>query len=78
MNFLCFGGNRVNIQGISTDEATRKSVQKFLKILQFSFFFINVCVKCDNFALTVRERKSLSMCNFSKKFSIFKAPNIHF
>ena len=37
MNFFCFRGNRVNIQGVSTDKATRKSVHKFWRNLQFSF-----------------------------------------
>ena len=29
VNFPCFGGNRVNIQGVSSDKATRKSMHKF-------------------------------------------------
>ena len=37
MKFLCFGGNRVNIQGVSTDKATRKSVHNFRRNSQFSF-----------------------------------------
>ena len=38
LNFLCFRGNRVNIQGVSTDKATRKSILKFWGIIfQFSF-----------------------------------------
>ena len=37
MNFLSFRGNRVNIQGVSTAKATRKSVHKFWKNSQFSF-----------------------------------------
>ena len=37
VNFLCFGGNRLNIQGVSTDKATRKSVHNFLMNLQFLF-----------------------------------------
>lgn len=28
VNFLCFGGNRVNIQVVSTEEASRKYVRK--------------------------------------------------
>ena len=61
VNFLCFSGHRVNIQGVSTDEATRRSVYKFSRNLQLSFFdvyYINVSVKFDDIFLTARERKS--------------------
>ena len=37
MNFLCLGGNRVNMQGVSTDATTRKSVHKLWRNLEFSF-----------------------------------------
>ena len=35
VNFLCSRGDRVNIQGVSTGEATRKSVHKFGRNSQF-------------------------------------------
>ena len=38
MNFLCFRGNRVNIQAVPTDEVTRKSVHEFWRYSQVSFF----------------------------------------
>ena len=81
MNFLCFRGNRVNIKGVSTDKATRKSVHKFLKefaIFVFDAYYINVCVKFDDFFLTARERKSLPMCQLSKKFTVWNARNMRF
>ena len=37
VNFLCFRGNRVNIQGVSPGKATEKSVHKFWRNSQFSF-----------------------------------------
>ena len=53
MNFLCFWGNRVNIQGVSTDKAKRKSVHNFREIHNFRFdaYYINVCIKFDDFFL---------------------------
>ena len=52
MNFLCFTGNRVNIQRVSTAKATRKSVHKFWRnshFLVFDAYDISVCVKFDDF-----------------------------
>ena len=37
VNFLCFGGNRINIYGVSTDKARRKYVHNFRGNSQFSF-----------------------------------------
>jgi len=37
VNFPCFKGNRVNIQGVLSDKATKKSVHKFWRNLEFSF-----------------------------------------
>ena len=37
MNFLCSRGNRVNIQAVPTDEATRKSVHEFAGTRKFRF-----------------------------------------
>ena len=37
VNFLCFWGNRVNIQGVSTGKAGRKSEHNFRRNSQFSF-----------------------------------------
>ena len=37
VNFLCFGGNRINIYGVSTDKARRKYVHNFRGNWQFSF-----------------------------------------
>ena len=62
VNFLCFGGNRVNIQGVSTDKATRNSAHKFWRNSQFSFLtciiLMHACVKFDLFQ-TARERKHI-------------------
>ena len=81
MNFLCFRGNRLNIQTVPTDEATRKFVHEYWryfkskvqssssKYSQVSFLMritFNVSVKFDGFSVTTRERKSLSMCQLSK------------
>ena len=66
MNFLSLRGNRVNIQGVSTDKATRKSVHKFWRNAQFSFstrITLNVCVKFDDFFLKSRERKQKEIEN---------------
>ena len=52
VNFLCFRGNRVNIQAVRNDEATIKSVHEFWTNLQVSFFdayYINVSVKLNGF-----------------------------
>ena len=84
MNFLCFRGNRLNIQTVPTDEATRKFVHEYWryfkskvqssssKYSQVSFLTritFNVSVKFDGFFVTARERKSLSMCQL-ERFSI--------
>lgn len=72
MNFFCFSGNKVNIQGVSTDEAARKSVHKFLQefaMFVFDAYYINLCVKFDDIFLTASERKGLSMCQLSKNSS---------
>ena len=45
-NFLCFRGNRVNIHGVPTDKATRKSVHKFWRNLQFPFWRVNYTNDC--------------------------------
>ena len=37
VNFFCFGGNRINIYGVSTDKARRKYVHNFRGNSQFSF-----------------------------------------
>ena len=76
-----FQGNRVNIQRVSTYKATRKSIQKFWRDSQFSCFdanYNNVCAKFEEFFLTGRERKSLSMRQLSKKFTVWNVPNKHF
>ena len=81
VNFLCFRGNRVNIQAVPNDEATRKSVHEFWTNLQVSFFdayYIKKTVKLNDFFLRVREKKILSMCQLSKKFTVWKARNVRF
>ena len=68
MNFLCFRVNRVNIQGLFTNKARKKSVHtkeegmEEFAIFVFDAYYINVYVKFDDFCLTGRERKSISMC----------------
>ena len=42
----------------------------------FNAYYINVFVKSDDFFLTARERKSQSMCQLSKKFTVWKACNV--
>ena len=37
-------------------------------------YYVNVCVKFDDFFLTARERKSLPLCQLSKKFTVWDAP----
>ena len=70
VNLLCFRGNRVNIEGVSTDKATRKSVHKFWRDSQFSFFdvyYFHVCVKFMIFSKHQKNKKSLFMRQLSKK-----------
>ena len=47
VNFLCFRENRINMQAVPTDEATRKSGHKFWRIESAIFvsdaYYINVC-----------------------------------
>ena len=67
VNFLCFreGENRVNIQGVSTDKTTRKSVHKFWRNSQFSLLTCIALMFLKNlmiFFLTARERKSFTNC----------------
>ena len=72
----CFRGNRANIQGVSTDKAARKSAHKFLRnlvIFVFNAYYINVYEKFD-FFLTAKKRKSLSICQLSKKFTVWDGP----
>ena len=56
MNFLCFRGGREKIQGVSTDEATRKSTCTYIleefAIFDFYAYYVSVCVKFDYFFLT--------------------------
>jgi len=69
VNFLCFWGKRVNIQGVSTDEATRKCLHKLWRnsqIFVFHMHYTNVCVKFDDFFQTARERKSQSKASCQK------------
>ena len=58
-----FGGNRVNIHGVSTDKATRKCVNNFRGIRNFVFdaYYIDVCIKFDDFFPRARKRKILSI-----------------
>ena len=44
----------------------------------FDAYYINVSVKFDDFFLTARERKSLSMYGFSKKFTVWNARDMRF
>ena len=67
MNFLCFRGNRVNIQEVSTDKAiVIKNFGGIQNVRFFEAYYINACVKFDDFFLAERKRKSLSMCRLSK------------
>ena len=66
VKFLCFRGNRVNIQAI---------LEEFASFV-FNAYYINVFVKFDDFFLTARERKSQSMSQLSKKFTVWKACNV--
>ena len=74
VNFLGFRGSRVNIQAVPTAEATRKSVHKFWRNSQFLFLTRNV-QNLMIFFLTERKKKSISMCQLSKKFTVWKARN---
>ena len=70
VNLLCFRENRVNIEGVSTDKATRKSVHKFWRNSHFSFFdvyYFHVCVKFMIFSEHQKKKKSLFMRQLSKK-----------
>ena len=55
VNFLLFRGNRVNIQGVLTDEATRKSLH--------NVYYINVCVKFVDFSQQGEKEKAYPYAN---------------
>ena len=82
VNFLCFKANRENIQRVSTDKATRKYVHQSRRNSQLSLvfdaYYNNIHVKFDDIFLTARERKSLSICSLSKKFTDWKVPTMRF
>ena len=69
VNFLCFGGNRVNIQGVSTDKATRKSIHNFRRNSQFSFLASITLMYVYNlmiFSQGQEKEKSYPCANFEK------------
>ena len=69
MNFPCFRGNRVNIQGVSTGKVIRKTalILEGLAFFVFDACYINVCVQFNDFSLTAREKKKPILAPVFKK-----------
>ena len=81
VNFLCFRGNRVNIEGVSTDKATRKSVHKILVELAlfiFDAYYIKAFVKFDDFFPNSERKKKPTHVPIVKKIHFLECAQYAF